>query len=76
MIKAKKVGCNLSSLTPYERLTCEILENARRPLTTNEVADYGNMSWLTAKKHLVNLSKRDIGIYREKKGRANFWYIK
>jgi len=75
LIKIKRVGCNLGDLSPYERLACVILENARRPLTTNEVADYGNMSWLTAKKHLEELSKKRIGICSHNKGRAKLWFI-
>jgi len=75
LIKRKRVRCNLSELKPYERLTCEVLENARRPLTTNEVADYANMSWLTAKKHLGQLEERNIGIHSYKKGRTHLWSI-
>jgi predicted transcriptional regulator len=71
----KRVGCNKGDLSPYERVTCEILENARRPLTTNEVAYYGNMSWLTAKKHLEVLSEKRIGISSRDKGRAKLWFI-
>jgi len=58
-----------------DRLACEVLIDARRPLTTNEVAGYGNMSWLTAKKHLEKLSQKDIGIYRNRKGRTDFWSV-
>jgi hypothetical protein len=58
-----------------DRLTCDILSNARRSLSTNEVAEYGNMSWLTAKKHLEKLSQMGIGINRDRKGRTDFWSV-
>ena len=38
----------IEKMNPYDRVICEILKNARRPLTTNEVAYFGNISWLTA----------------------------
>lgn len=74
-MKRKRVGCNKGDLVPHERVACEVLENARRPLTTNEVAGYGNMSWLTAKKHLEELSKKRLGICSRNKGRAKLWFI-
>ena len=74
-INRRRARCNYKDLRPLERLTCEILENARRPLSTNEVADYTNMSWSTAKKHLENLSKRDIGVHSHKRGRTDLWFI-
>lgn len=76
LIKEKRIGCDIKDLTPYEWRTCQILENAKRPLTTNEIAEYGNMSWLTAKRHLEALRKRKIGISSQKKGRAKLWFIK
>jgi len=69
----KKIDC--TKLKPVDRVACEVLIDARRPLTTNEVAEYGNMSWLTAKKHLEKLSQMDIGINRDRKRRADFWFI-
>ena len=73
--RRKKVGCDIGTLPPYQRVACEILQNARRPLTTNEVADYGNMSWLTAKKHLEGLENQNIGIHSNRKGNAKLWFI-
>lgn len=75
MISKKKVGCNVSKLPPVERVTCQVLENARRPLTTHEVSKYGNMSWSTAKRRLESLKKRNIGIQSKNKGRAKMWFI-
>ena len=75
LLEKKKVDCNKGDLPPHERVICEILENARRPLTTHEVAGYGNMSWVTAKKHLEALKKRDIGIQSKNKGRSKIWFI-
>lgn len=77
MFERKKVGCNIGTLPPYQRLACEILQNARRPLTTNEVADFGNMSWLTVKKHLERLEKKNIGIHSKQKGKGKtkLWFI-
>lgn len=73
MTNKKKIDC--TKLKPVDRVACEVLIDARRPLTTNEVAEYGNMSWLTAKIHLEKLSQMDIGIKRDRKGRTHFWFI-
>lgn len=75
MISKKRVGCNVSKLPPHERVACQILENARRPLTTHEVSKYGNMSWSTAKRRLEALKKRNIGIQSKIKGRSKLWFI-
>jgi len=68
-----KIDCTI--LKPVDRAACEVLEDARRPLTTNEVAEYGKMSWLTAKKHLEKLSQMGIGIHRDRQGRTDFWSV-
>jgi len=75
LYEKKKVGCKLGDLSPHQRAACQVLENARRPLTTNEIADYANMSWLTAKKHLEVLEKKNIGIHSSRKGNAKLWFI-
>ncbi len=69
MVKKKK-GFN-----PYERVALTALVRARRKLTTKQVADMTQLSWITAKKHLLNLKKKR---YLERKILANkiYWKVK
>lgn len=62
-------------MKPIDRLICDILTNARRPLSTLEIAKYGNFSWVTAKKHLNELLKTVQNIRTYKNGRTNMWVI-
>lgn len=75
MFEKKQVNCNLGDLPPHKRVICQILENARRPLTAYEVANYGNMGWSTAKKHLEELSEKGIGICSRTKSRIKLYFI-
>ena len=64
-----------SIMKPIDVRICEILINARRPLSTLEIAKYGNISWLTAKKHLNELLKTVQNIKTYKNGRTHIWVI-
>lgn len=75
-LRKKKIKCSYGDLPPHQRVISQILENGRRPLTTNEVAGYGNMSWITAKKHLEILEKKNIGIIHKKIGNRTEWFLK
>jgi response regulator of citrate/malate metabolism len=63
-------------LSPYERAINDVLRNARRPLSTREVAEYGNMSWLTAKKYLERLNRKRKTVHTKKKGKSRLWYLR
>jgi len=63
-------------LLPYERAAQDIIKHARRPLSTNEIAEFGDMSWATAKKHLFSLHKKRKTIHTKKKGKSRLWFIK
>lgn len=71
LAKKKKIP----KLKPLERAAQDVLKNARRPLTTNEVANFSGMSWQSAKKHLHGLNRKRKSIGTKKKGRARFWFI-
>jgi hypothetical protein len=66
----------IRKLSPYERAINDVLRNARRPLSTREVAEYGDMSWLTAKKYLNRLNTKRRTVHSKKKGRTRLWYLK
>lgn len=72
LLKEKKIP----KLKPLERAIKDVLKNAKRPLSTNEVADFSGMSWQSAKKHLNGLHRKRKSIQTEKRGRARFWFIK
>lgn len=63
-------------LNPYERVVLDILKNSRRPLSTRELAAYGNMSWLTAKKTVERLYRNRGDIHKEKRGNAQLWFLR
>ena len=63
-------------LTPHERVVLSILKNSHRELSTREIAKYGNMSWVTAKKSLKKLYNARKTVHTKKKGRARLWFIK
>lgn len=63
-------------LNPFERAAFDVLKNARRPLSTNEVAYFADMSWSTAKKHLGRLYKKRNSVHTKKKGQSRLWYFK
>jgi hypothetical protein len=67
---------NDKSLTPHERVAWEVMKNAGRKLSTNEVANFGNMSWLTAKKTLNKLYRKRRTLHKKTEGRAKIWFIK
>lgn len=75
-LRRKKIGCDHGDLSPHQRVACDIMEQARRPLTTNEIAEFGNMSWATANKHLKILEKKRIGVKHKKIGKKTEWFIK
>jgi len=66
---------NKRRLNPYERTILDILRNARRPLSTREIAEYGGMSWLTAKRYLERLYRQRKTLHTKKKGKTRLWYI-
>jgi predicted transcriptional regulator len=63
-------------LNPYERVVLDILRNSRRPLSTRELAAFGNMSWLTAKKTVERLYRNRGDIHTEKRGNAQLWFLR
>jgi len=63
-------------LTPHERVAWEVLKNSGRKLSTSEVASYGNMSWLTAKRTLNKLYRKRKTLHQKTEGRAKKWFIK
>ena len=67
---------SIPRLNPYERTAQDILKHARRPLSTNEIAEFGEMSWATAKKHLFTLKKKRKTVQSEQKGKSRLWFIK
>ena len=78
-IKPKKKAdraIKIKKLKPYERIAHDVLKNAHRKLSTNEVAEHANMSWSTAKKNLKELRKKRRGVHSEKKGKSILWFIK
>ena len=72
----KKKKKKKTVLNPYERTIIDVLRNARRPLSTSEVAEYSGMSWMTAKNYLERLYRRRKDIHTRKKGKSKIWYIK
>ena len=72
LLKERKIP----QLKPLERAAQDVLRNARRPLTTNEVANFSGMSWQSAKKHLKGLHRKRRGVHTEKKGKARLWFVK
>ena len=64
-----------SIMKPIDIRICEILINARRPLSTLEIAKYGNISWLTAKRHLDKLLEDVHFIKTYKNGKINMWTL-
>jgi len=63
-------------LTPHERVAWEVLKNSDRKLSTSEVANYGNMSWLTAKRILNKLYRKRKTLHQQTEGRAKKWFIR
>jgi len=63
-------------LSPYERVILDILKNSHRPLSTREIAAFGNMSWLTAKKTVDRLYRNRRDIHTEKRGKAQLWFLR
>ena len=61
-------------LNVYERGIIQILEDANRPLTTQEISDYGSMNWATAKKYLQKLLKKGF-VSKEEEGNAFYWSL-
>ena len=66
----------IKRLSPYERAINDVLRNARRPLSTREIADYGDMSWSTAKKYLQRLNRKRKTVHTKKQGKSRLWYLK
>jgi DNA-binding IclR family transcriptional regulator len=50
----------------------QILQEANRSLTTQEVADYGRMNWSTARKYLESLVEKGI-VSKQKEEKAILW---
>jgi DNA-binding Lrp family transcriptional regulator len=42
----------------YERGILQILQNAKRSLSINEIATFAKISWSTAKKHIDTLERK------------------
>lgn len=61
-------------LNVIERGIIQILQDANRPLTTQEVSDYGRMNWATAKKYLGRLKGKKI-VSKAKRGNAFYWRL-
>lgn len=61
-------------LNPFERTIMSVLTRAGRPLTTRQIAEYGEMSWLTAKKYLTKLNK-EKRISKERRGKSVYWSL-
>lgn len=70
--KKKKIP----DLKPQERLALDVLKNARRGLSTNEVSQYSGMAWSTTKKALLGLRKKRKSIQMEQEGRAMMYKYK
>ena len=65
----------IKRLNPYERAINDVLKNARRPLSTREVSQFGDMSWMTAKKYLNSLNRKRKSVHTKKKGTSRMWYL-
>lgn len=65
----------INAFSPQERRIIHALYAANKPLTTNKVAEYAEMSRPTAKLYLTKLYKREIvdgGKYKK----GIYWWIK
>lgn len=59
-------------LTSYERKVMDVMHRAHRPLTTKQIAYYGEMEWITAKNNLRLLESR--GKVRSVKKANKIWW--
>lgn len=74
--KKKKKEYKIKPLKPLERVALDVLKNAKRGLSTNEVSNFSGMSWATSKKHLKGLEKKRKTVHSKKKGKLTRWSIK
>ena len=61
-------------LNPFERTVLSVLGRAGRPLTTRQIADYSDMSWLTARKYLEKLGKQRR-VQKTVRGKSIYWSL-
>ncbi len=45
-------------LNPFERTIVDVVDRARRPLSVNQISEFGEMNWKTADKYVETLEKR------------------
>lgn len=66
---------------PFQRLdhkekeVVRVLNAARKPLNTNQIAERSKMSWKTANDRLDSLNSKNWVIYRTR-GRSKYWRLK
>lgn len=63
------------SLDHKEKEIIRVLNAARKPLNTNQLAERSDMSWKTAEKRLNQLHEKNWVIYRTKK-KSKYWRLR
>jgi len=63
------------SFTVYEERIIRVLTRSKRGLVINQVANYGKISWMTARKHLNNLSVRGV-VKKHTEDGKQYWEFK
>lgn len=64
----------IRELNEKEREVLRVLDAARRPLNTNQVAERADWSWQTAKSYLDDLYEKEL-LLKRKKGNATYWRL-
>jgi len=62
-------------ISRIERGILRSMHQINRPATVNEIADWSEYSWMTVRKHLLELEKLGIIVYKTKNKRK-YWYIR
>lgn len=65
----------IEDLDEREREVLRILDAARRPLNTNQVAERADWSWQTANKYLKRLYRKQF-LRKRADGNSTYWRIR
>jgi predicted transcriptional regulator len=63
------------NLDHKEKEVVRVLNAARKPLNTNQIAERSDMSWKTAEKRLKQLHQKNWVIYRTK-NQSKYWRLR
>ena len=64
----------MSEFHPREDDILDVLYRARKPITTNEIAERTGMAWATAKKYLEILEEEGY-VAAAERGNSLYWWL-